>query len=184
MQVAENGKCNNMHRYQSIWEERIKCLTHIFLSSQVNIEWMRLKTQQWTNEYVIELNLINSLNSSCWIHFPFSLSLALFYLKLQNNVQSVFCFTKHFRHCTSTVSWSPDCQICHNTIPQENSEQNLFDEENFIDTTIAWFRPLIAVFVSVVVLSKMKWSAVVYQEMEFCARHKIRILCIRHGKGI
>jgi hypothetical protein len=43
MQVAKNGKCNNLQQNESIWEERIELITHIFLSSQVNLAWTRIK---------------------------------------------------------------------------------------------------------------------------------------------
>ena len=43
MYMAEYWKCNNLHQYESTWEDRIKHLTHIFLSSQVNEAWTRLK---------------------------------------------------------------------------------------------------------------------------------------------
>jgi hypothetical protein len=43
MQVAKNGKYNNLQQNESIWEERIELITHIFLSSQVNLAWTRIK---------------------------------------------------------------------------------------------------------------------------------------------
>ena len=58
---GKNGKCNNLQQNESIWEERIELITHIFLSSQVNLAWTKVKTQQSTEEYGIELILINSL---------------------------------------------------------------------------------------------------------------------------
>ena len=89
MQVAKNGKCNNLQQNESIWEERIELITHIDLSSQVNLAWTRIKntTINWgiwhrinSNKF-IEITILNN-NFDC--HWPF------FNLKLQNNVQPVF----------------------------------------------------------------------------------------------
>ena len=52
-------------------------------------------------------------------------------------------------------------------ITEENGEQILLDDKKFIDKTIASFKFLLAVLVSVVALSKIKFSTVVCLEMEF-----------------
>lgn len=54
MHVVDNWKCTNMHQYDSIIQEMIKQLTHIFLSSHENIVCISLKTQQSINKYGIQ----------------------------------------------------------------------------------------------------------------------------------
>ena len=76
IQVANNWKCNNLYQYESIWEERIKHLTHIFLSSQVNTAWIGLRNttinwQIWhrinSNKF-IKIIMLNNYFHSHW-HF-------------------------------------------------------------------------------------------------------------------
>ena len=40
---GKNGKCNNLQQNESIWEERIELITHMFLPSQKNLAWTKIK---------------------------------------------------------------------------------------------------------------------------------------------
>ena len=130
----------------------------------MNTEWIRLRNT------TINWHIWHRINSNVFIKIimldnPFHSHWHFFKFELQNN-QPLFRLTEHIRYCIFSLTWIW-CQNYHNRIPQENCEQNLVDETNFIDMIIAWFTILIAVFVSIFVLSKIEWSAAGCLEMEF-----------------